>query len=259
MPLAVFDIDGTLTHTTGVDDDCFRSAIDRALGIAPDRYDHDWAQYPHATDGSLTIEAVRRATGTPATPEQVALVHAEFVELLGATLARDPGRFAPVRGAAALLELLAATPGWRVAIATGAWRASAQLKTSAAQIALERHPAAFADDALSRHDITLHAVARALGRRPARLADRPAPTPADGFSLAQREELLGAARARHGPIVYIGDGLWDLRTSADLGVGFVGLRVQGDHDHLARHGAQRVLTDFADAPAAVDALAAAAR
>lgn len=259
MPLAIFDIDGTLTRTTGVDDDCFRGAIERALGIAPDRYGHDWALYPHATDGALTIEAVRRARGTPATPDEVARVHAAFVAMLSDSLARDPSRFAAVAGAARLLSTLAGTSGWRVAIATGAWRASASLKTGAAGIDLAAHPAAFADDALSRHDITLRAVARAMGRDGPRHADRPAPPPEETLGPAQRQDLLALARQRFGSVVYIGDGLWDLRTSRELGIGFVGVRVAGDAEHLRREGADRVLTDFDDLHRALAALAQAAR
>ena len=68
----VFDIDGTLTRSTGVDDECFVRAMRDEVGLSG--FDCDWANYPHATDSGLTQEIVRRQTGREATAGEQARV-----------------------------------------------------------------------------------------------------------------------------------------------------------------------------------------
>src|SRR5439155_18578760 len=60
--LAIFDIDGTLTDTNGVDDDCYRIAIAEALGVAPSAI--DWSGAAHVTDSEIFrwLCAVHRRT-----------------------------------------------------------------------------------------------------------------------------------------------------------------------------------------------------
>ena len=53
MRLAVFDLDGTLTRTTGVDDECFVRAMSEELGVGG--FCTDWAEYPHSTDQGLAV------------------------------------------------------------------------------------------------------------------------------------------------------------------------------------------------------------
>lgn len=50
MKLAVFDIDGTLTHTMGVTDALFVRVVSDALGV--DSVSRDWSSYPHVTDAT---------------------------------------------------------------------------------------------------------------------------------------------------------------------------------------------------------------
>jgi hypothetical protein len=45
--------------------------------------------------------------------------------------------------------------------------------------------------------------------------------------------------------------VWDARTSRELGIGFVGVRVEGDFERLRAEGATRVLRDYEDLDAAV--------
>src|SRR5215211_1125098 len=49
--LAIFDIDGTLTDTTGVDDECYRLAVAEALDLSPDVI--DWSGAAHVTDSEI--------------------------------------------------------------------------------------------------------------------------------------------------------------------------------------------------------------
>lgn len=230
MPLIVFDVDGTLTQTTGVDDECFVRAIRKVLGV--DGFSTDWAEYPHATDSGLTNGISLRTRGLPATAAEHAAMHREFIGLLNQTLAAHPERFMAVPGAAELLRRIAGEPGWSAALATGAWKASAELKLGAARIGIDGLPFATADDAESRHDIARAAIVRAMG---------------NGATVPPHPRLIDEAHERFGGVVYVGDGVWDARTSRDLGLGFVGVRVRGDEGGLRDAGARRVVRDFADA------------
>lgn len=236
MPLVIFDIDGTLTHTTGVDDACFHAAIEHALQVRG--FDPDWANYPHATDSGLLHEIARRHLHREPTADEARTAHERFVSLLHAQ-ASVPGRIQPVPGAHALLRGLRADPSWSLAIATGAWHASAQIKLRTAALGVDDLPLATASDAHSRADITLHAIARAMNTKH---------EPADPDS---GPALLAGARRRFAGLVYVGDGLWDLRTSRGLGLGFVGVRVEGDTDALRREGAEHILRDYLDTPAVI--------
>jgi hypothetical protein len=60
--LAIFDIDGTLTDTNGVDDDCYRAAVAGALRIDPGSY--DWTKAAHITDAGI-FQWVAGALGRP--------------------------------------------------------------------------------------------------------------------------------------------------------------------------------------------------
>lgn len=242
MRLAMFDLDGTLTRTTGVDDACFVRAMREVLGLSG--FGTDWAEYPHATDEGLTQDVCRLerrlgGLGRAPTEGEAASVRRRFIELVGAAAAEEPGRFGAVEGAERMLGALnsGATDGWTAAIATGAWRESAVIKMRAAGMSdvLEGEraiPAAFAGRtsegaAAAREEIVGLAVERAAAR---------------------------AGVARFERIVCVGDGVWDLRTARRLGHGFVGVGQGRARERLLGEGAGIVLRDFADLGATMRAL-----
>lgn len=51
MNLVVFDVDGTLIQSTGVDDECFARAVEVAWGIPS--ISTQWNDYEHVTDTVL--------------------------------------------------------------------------------------------------------------------------------------------------------------------------------------------------------------
>ena len=64
--LAVFDLDGTLADTLGVDHRCFIDAFRLEHGI---RFaDDDWSTYRHTTDSGITPEVIERHFGRSPTP-----------------------------------------------------------------------------------------------------------------------------------------------------------------------------------------------
>jgi len=215
MQLAVFDVDGTLTRTTKVDAVCFLRTFAEELGIA---LHSNWVDYTSPTDSGITLQVYQERFGRHPSAEEVSALQRRFVGLLEQSFTASPDSCRAVPGAPVLLDRLRETSGWAVVIATGCWRASAELKLRSAAVNVDDVPAAFADDAHSRDDILLTAVARS-------------------------RERYGQDFRR---VVYVGDGLWDVRTAIRLNLPFVGV---GRDDHataLRREGATHVVPDLTD-------------
>lgn len=217
MKLAIFDIDGTLTNTNSVDDECFVEAfadVNKVLGI-----NTNWAEYPHTTDSGITQHIFQERFGRAPQADELMRLTDRFVELLNERYQSHSELFAEVRGAALALRRLKLEPEWAIGVATGCWRASALLKLKAAKIELEDIPAAFAEDGLSREEILQSAVSQAL----------------------EHHRQNGFER-----IVSIGDGLWDVRAAVRLRMAFLGIGDEEDAARLRRAGATRVIRDFSD-------------
>lgn len=124
MRLVVFDIDGTLTETMAVDTECFLRAFEEVFGFV--KIDPDWSRYRHATDPGILNELIQVRRGRSPSAGEVAQFRNHFLALLEAAAAA--ARFRPIPGAGDMLRRLSSDPGFQVALATGAWSASARLK-----------------------------------------------------------------------------------------------------------------------------------
>ena len=213
--LVIFDVDGTLLHSNAADEACFVRAFAEALDIAA--IDTNWLAYKHTTDSGITEQVFRERLGRGPSADGVAQLQERFAALLGAELARRPQGAAPVAGAAAML---AALPVGRVpAIATGGWRATARLKLATAGLDVADIPAAFAEDGPSRAAIVSSAWQRARDHYGVDAFDR---------------------------VVCIGDGAWDARATAELGLPLVGVASGSGAGTLYSEGVSHVIDDFID-------------
>jgi phosphoglycolate phosphatase-like HAD superfamily hydrolase len=224
--LAIFDIDGTLTATNEVDDECYLRAIAEMLDLAARSL--DWADAPHVTDGAITRWLWTRHRGRMPEAHEVAELRDRFLVMLERELAREPGQFTAIEGAGAIFDVLRGA-GWQVAVATGGWRACATLKLRAAGLAAADVPMACADDADSREELV-------------RLA---------------WERAATAAGAPFRRVVSIGDAPWDVRTARALGLPFVGIGTGVRAERLRRAGAVTILPHLGDRAAVLAALATA--
>lgn len=210
MPLAVFDIDGTLTDTMDVDLECYEAAILSELGL---EMPGDWSSFEEVTDASILAVACERS-GRPAPDVAIQARIADLVgELLSQQLEQSPDRFPAVRGATGVFEALRRA-GWQVAMATGAWRPSALVKLKGAGIPCTDVPLASASDHPARAEIIRHAVR--------------------------------ASSATGESVVYVGDGVWDGRAARSSGYGFVGVAPPSGEAALRSAGASAVVADFTD-------------
>jgi phosphoglycolate phosphatase-like HAD superfamily hydrolase len=177
----------------------------------------DWDRYANVTDRGIAEEAAA-ALGLPA--DRLGALERRFVALLEAALAAAP--VAEVPGAGAMLRRLRAD-GHRLALATGCWAASARAKLAAAGIDVAGLPLVGCDDHAARTAIV-------------------------------------AAAARAAPpgerVISVGDGVWDVRAAARLGLSFVGVDCERS-GRLAALGGFPIVPDYRDADPFLDALAAA--
>jgi len=211
--LVVFDIDGTLTDTNDVDDECFRRAVADIFALAYASV--DWSNAPHITDSALARWLCQTNCRRDASDAELAGLTSHFVDLLRQELARAPASFSAIPGARGLFAELRAA-GWSVALATGGWLPSATLKLRAAGLLEPEIVLASASDALTRPEILMLACQRAAAR-------------------------YGQDFER---VVSVGDAPWDVRTAAALGHAFVGVGRRAVA--LREAGARIVLSDFSD-------------
>ena len=217
MKLAIFDIDGTLTNTNSVDNECFVKALSEAHDITG--INTDWATYPHTTDSGITLQIFQEKFGRDPEDPELDKFKSCFVNMLTEQYESNSSSFTEIAGASVALSRLKRESDWAVAIATGCWRESALLKLRAAQIDIDGIPAAFAEDGLSRAEILQAAVSQSL----------------------EKYRLSSFAKT-----VSIGDGLWDIRTARLLNFAFLGIACGERAAILDRAGAKHVIEDFAD-------------
>jgi len=237
VKLAIFDIDGTLTQTSGVDDECWLRAVRLTWGI--EGVNTDWASYRHSTDEAIGSEIFETHRGRAATRKELDELRECFASLIERESIDRPERFVATPGAAEVLRALP-SQGWTPAIATGGWRRTALVKLRVAGVDVEGIAAAFADDAWPRAEIIQMAAVRAS-----------VPTAAAGGPGGRD------IPARHGPIdriVYVGDGVWDVTAARARGYGFVGVAREPRSGLLRRAGAAAVLPDLSEIDRVLDAL-----
>jgi phosphoglycolate phosphatase-like HAD superfamily hydrolase len=212
MHLVMFDIDGTLTETMKVDEECFVRSFENVFGFTG--IDTDWSHYPHTTDSSIFHEIYTSRIGRSPTALDVSRFRQHFIDLLATASSQSP--FTSVAGAGRLLSRLACSGTHHVSLATGGWRDSARLKMASAGMCFDDYPAATADDALDRESIM-------------------------GLSMQRAAKRYGGTFAS---IVYVGDGVWDARACRALGIPFIGIGSGVRATRLTSEGAIRVFKDF---------------
>ena len=215
MKLAVFDIDGTLTHSLGFDAHYYE-ALSRRLGVPnPERTLESWT---HVTDEAI-VQEFFEIHGQRATSEDIEWTKVRYKAALETHLHEVP----QVPGASRFLAHLRERSEWHVIFGTGNWGFAGEMKLDAGGI--------------ERRGIT---VVGSDGR-PER--------------TAVMEHALRVGIEESGPVervVYIGDRHYDANAARALGWSFVGLT--SEPEALLALGATHVLSDYLDVEAALAAL-----
>jgi phosphoglycolate phosphatase-like HAD superfamily hydrolase len=213
MHLVVFDIDGTLTDTNVVDGECYWQAVREVLGIVGDQ--PDWHSFRHVTDAGIAAELCLRHLGREISRAELEAIADRLAALLEAALVEDPIEL-QIPGAAEILSILATSPEFAVALATGGMRVSAELKLRRAGLAFSSLPMASSSDAVSREDILRIAASRATEKYACQFAS----------------------------FTYVGDGLWDVKSARELGWRFIGIGSGAHADRLRAAGATTVIPHY---------------
>jgi phosphoglycolate phosphatase-like HAD superfamily hydrolase len=154
MHAVIFDIDGTLLQSASVDDELYRLAVQTVVG--PVKFRRSLSDYDYVTDSGILYQ-VLEDNALPTGPDLTTPIKAHFVDLLHQHV-RDYGPFREIPGARDFLRTLCNSSDCAVAIATGGWRESAQLKLDAAQFVLDGVPIATSDTEYDRSRIMLTAL-----------------------------------------------------------------------------------------------------
>jgi phosphoglycolate phosphatase-like HAD superfamily hydrolase len=213
--LIIFDIDGTLLYSNKVDSECFAQTYETQFGKPFPSI--DWRKYPHVTDHTIFNTVIEQHFGRSATQEDIQKQQHHFVALLKQKRGEAPQDFKEVPGAISAVDRLLENEDYVVGIATGGWMKPAVLKLNHLGFPLEQCYASFADNKFTREDIL--------------------------------SESIDKARTVHTDIqkiVYVGDAIWDVHTTRNMQLNFIGVRLRGDHDVLKAEGAGTVLQNYID-------------
>jgi len=215
MNLVVFDLDGTLTDTNAVDDECFVQALRIAFKIG--HVNTNWTEYSHVTDAGVILASFRQKYVRDPQPAEISSFIECFASLLNECYSANADSFGEIAGASALLTRLQQHSEWRAAIATGGWERCARFKMAAAGIEADGIPAAFGEDGPARETIVETAIARACA----------------AYGTKRFEQA-----------VLVGDAVWDVRTAQRLGLPFVGVGSRDRAGLLRNAGANAVVENF---------------
>lgn len=185
--LIIFDVDGTLIGGEAFDWKCFNDAFETVTGKA---VSHDfWLNIEEVTARAVVHQALSEYSHSRRN-ELENRVGQAFLENLQAAHQDNPSAFRTPAETIDLLEHLKQDERFDVGIATGDWFDSIAYKLKAASIDLEDFPHATASDTRKRADIIRLAAQRA------------------GRSVDE--------------VIYVGDGVWDLKACRELDIPFIG-------------------------------------
>jgi len=214
MKLVMFDMDGTLTDSVKLDDNCYVQAVERALGLT--HIVTDWDSYPHASSSGCLHEIVRRARGHGPTPDEDRAVQRALLALLDDLAERQNKRTVEITGAAASVQAVL-DAGHAVAIASGDWELTAHHKLTSARIPFQKLPSAYCDVSHVRTEIMQTALVRARAHYGVLEFDR---------------------------VIYVGDGPWDVKACRELAWPLIGIGRDAHARRLQSLGVSHVLPHY---------------
>lgn len=213
--LIIFDIDGTLVHSDKADSKAFGDTYQDVFGKAFPSI--DWNDYTHVTDETIFETVFIHHFGRKATWEEKEDFRNQYVARLETMRVEQPEDFKQVMGAVDIINHLNGLEHHYVGIATGGWCAPALVKLNHVGLDPSLLHCGYADNNYTREEIIQEAIERA-------------------------EDEIGTVDR----IVYIGDASWDVTTTRNLNMPFIGVRHQGDVQLLQQLGARDVIVDYSD-------------
>ena len=215
MHLIMFDLDGTLVDSNRVDSECYLQALVDVFGFDLNTIDRDWGNYPHITDAGILRTLCQVELGRNPTYQEIGDYQDRFLELLVIACGKHPLR--SIAGAKEILDRLSLEPNYAIAMATGAWKQTADYKLQVAGLDGIITPIACSNDAHARVEIMKCAYQR---------------------SIEFYQQSLFTS------ITYIGDGIWDGIASKHLNYQFIGIGTGKRAKDLLATDASHVFADY---------------
>jgi len=209
----IFDIDGTLTNTTKVDDRCFIKAFNIVFGI--DISNQNWSELKNITDWGITEEIILKHWERIPSEKEYENMISEFVALLHSEINKDKSQFQEVEGATKFIEFLRKKSNVTIGIATGGWAKSAELKLKSIEIDPKDFVFSNSNHFKTRENILSKTI----------------------------KELKENTQNKIDRIIYFGDGTWDFLTCQNLNIDFVGIDIF-ENNKLKKMGAQIIFNNF---------------
>lgn len=216
MTLVIFDVDGTLVHSDRRDSQVFGQTYLEIYGKPFPTL--DWNHFPHVTDHTIFGTAIQQQFGRPIKAGEVEAFQIQYLAYLRHKRAQQPQHFQQVPGASAIVQRLQQESGFGVAVATGGWKAPAEVKLTHIGVDPRQLVLVGADNKVTREEILQSSIEQSQAR------------------LASKVEK----------VVYVGDAIWDIRTTRNMGLNFVGIRHRKDVEVLQAQGASTVLHNYLD-------------
>lgn len=212
--LIIFDVDGTITDTTQVDDFCFKKTFRKLYNL--DLEEIDWTDFPNATDWGLTMGIIKQKYNIELSSNELRKVEKNFIEHLQEESSKHADRFKEIPGSVKFINTLIKL-GFPVAIATGAWKQSAHLKLNKVNLDYKNIPLGTSTFHYSREEITNEAI---------RLAK-------EKYNINFKNFL------------YLGDGTWDYETTKKMGIPLLGVDYH-KNGKLEKLGVKNIISDYTD-------------
>ena len=221
--LLIFDIDNTLLYSNRIDSECFAKTYEKIYKRAFPTI--DWRQYPHVTDTTIFSTVIQRHFNRAVEKEEVHFFQKEFVALIEKKRQLHPEQFLEVPNATWLIKGLIKDERFELGIATGGWRLPALVKLGHIGIPKEAFIISTADGKWTREAIIQEVL----------------------DEVEKRQRIIEKT-------VYIGDAIWDVTTTRNMNMNFIGIRRKGDFDVLLKAGATQVLPDYSNEVAFFEAV-----
>lgn len=215
MNLVVFDIDGTLTDTKNIDDQCFINSLKECWNC--ELQDVDWSVYKNVTDTGLAKEIYLNLFNEELKEKELLKLKRIFVDKIRVSLKKESDAFNEIQGAGNFFHLLK-NKNLALAFATGGWKETAEVKLKNININLNDFTYATSNDHYSRKEIVLKAIKEARDKH----------------------------KTTFEKITYFGDGVWDYEVTNQLNIEFIGI----DHNEsgkLSKLGAKHIFKNYVEA------------
>ena len=220
--LVIFDIDGTLLYSNKVDSQCFADTYKR---IYKQEFPTiDWNKYPHVVDDVIFRHVIKNEFNRTPEDSEVNDFQKAFAECILEKRRTDPYEFLEVPNALNTMNYLLQQENYLVGIGTGGWHLPATIKLNHLGFDFKKVKLSGADGRNSREEII--------------------------------QIVIDDAKTKHQieRITYIGDAPWDVRTTRNMKMNFVGIRRNGDRHTLLEMGASHVLPNYQNRTKFLEAL-----